>query len=1041
MRSRITKFAAAAVLALTVLLLARHLAGRDTTIEPQDTDRFVAHVSDSADDLTTETFDDQEQQLHLAQELFAQADVESLALLLDTGQDQTKIAVAGYLAALGDKSALPALQRLADQWQGAADDNPFLSSIERIREAAAPQEQAEAESVTQAPPSESVPVAEDGRIRIAVEVCEKATGEPVPHAGIRTAIGAERQTHTADEQGRFVFDLGESMPSYASISVRPEGYVWQSLSLQGRNRQSLPRTVRFSLERATVIGGIVQDSEGRPVEGASVEGRLRGRQPQQFDQPQVSVSIEQSTDAQGRWRSGNVPADVGELWFNVYHPDFAAGGFEMPTDLKLEDLRAERAVMVLKAGMTVTGSVTDGAGNPIAGADLLAGEDYFARDWAKTDAAGRFEFRNLSPINQSFLLTVQAPGFAPQRRELPSEKGLAPVDFVLEPARLLIGRVVDAAGKPVEGASLITEDWNGHRTVKWQGKTDEKGMFVWDYPPADAIQIRISKSGYREFLRDVVADDRQQTFVLVSPTVIKGSVTDSETGEAVKLFKVTPGIRWSVDSSRATWQTTDSWVRWFTDGHYSYGFSYDGSAYAVRIEAEGYVPVESRFVDAGEQEVTIDIALTKGQGPSGFVFDVNAAPVEGAQVFWEKTLWLENGRAETRNRTYTETDREGRFAFKADNRSDWLVAVCDRGIGIVSHEEFSQSGIITLTPWARVEGRLWAGNQPVVGQTLQLMPEQDRSLRGISLDYNHALTDENGRFLFDRVYPGQFTLYNQTYEVAPGQTLELYLGGTGRTVKGQLALPGPSDIPIWVDMQLVSIDPRTGETRRVQMDDRTTFHVDNVPPGLYALKGAVRHQPAYERTATSGSMGSGLTRVVQIIGRFWHDFEVPLLTDESELDIPLDLGVLAVLPGELKPGDPAPDFDVPTFGSDHVRLADHRGSVLLLTFFSWDYVERNAAILQDLRDLHQRFGADPRYAQVSLLLSDDPVLDRRAVDEAKLDWPIGLVQGRDSKEAVEYSLARIPWNVLIDPAGNVLAVGLSGEDLQQAIEAALTSSP
>jgi hypothetical protein len=286
----------------------------------------------------------------------------------------------------------------------------------------------------------------------------------------------------------------------------------------------------------------------------------------------------------------------------------------MPRDLKLDDLRAERAVMVLDRGITVTGRVTDLAGRPIADAQLLAGEDYFLRDWAQTDETGRFEFRHLRPLNRSFLLTVQAPGFAPQRRELPVEKGLAPVEFALEPARLLIGRVVDSSGKPIEGPVVVSAYWNRYRTVKWEGHTDSNGLFVWDYPPRDAIQIRISRSGYRELELEVVADDREQTFVLARPTTIKGSVTDSETGEPISQFKVTPGAHWR-SGNRATWQTSEGWVKWFTDGRYSYEFSGDATAYAVRIEADGYVPFESPFVDANETEVTIDIALSKGQGP------------------------------------------------------------------------------------------------------------------------------------------------------------------------------------------------------------------------------------------------------------------------------------------------------------------------------------------------------------------------------------------------------------------------------------------
>jgi protocatechuate 3,4-dioxygenase beta subunit len=410
--------------------------------------------------------------------------------------------------------------------------------------------------------------------------------------------------------------------------------------------------------------------------------------------------------------------------------------------------------MVLDTGIAVTGRVTDMAGKPIAGAKLLAGEDYYARDWTQTDAAGHFEFLHLRPLNQSFLLTVQAPGFTPQRKDLPSEKGLAPVEFVLAPARLLIGRVVDSAGKPVEGAYIYSEDWHNYRTVKWDGRTDAKGLFVWDYPPDDTIRIRIGKSGYREFEQEVVANDREQTFVLARPVTIKGSVTDSETGEVVSRFKVTPGAYWR-GGTKATWQDSESWVKWFTEGRYSYTFSGDGTAYAVRIEAEGYVPYESRFVDANESEATIDIALTKGQGPSGYVFDANAAPVEGAEVFWHKNIHVQSGQMVNRAvLPSVKTGGDGRFTFKPENRKDPFLAICDRGMGVVSYDDLVRDGSIMLTPWARVQGDLRIGTQPGKNKVLQLMCH-DRSVPSYVAPISaEATTDEQGRFVFERVYPG-----------------------------------------------------------------------------------------------------------------------------------------------------------------------------------------------------------------------------------------------------------------------------------------------
>ncbi len=1081
MHSRITKLAAAAVLLLAVLLLARHLTGSEITVPPEDRTNIIVK-SPRNEGVPTPTVTPQEQEetrltqeLAVARGLFAGADVKGLLQLLDTGLEPTKIAVAGYLAQIGDESAVTALQTLADQWQGPIDSNPFRDSVEQIRNRTRGKGETTPES---APAQKTQPVGltavPDGP-HVVVRVTDKATGEPVPGATIRVSLGAESRTHVTDDRGVSVLDLGASIPDYLRIHVSRERYVWQDVTLRNRGGEKLPETVRFALEKGVVIGGVVQDSDGYPIEGATVESYSISDQ--QYQQPCAIVRIERMTDAQGRWRSGaNVPREIDHLWFKVRHPDFADDGFEMPDDFGLDDLRAERAVMVLDKGLAVGGRVTDMAGNPIAGAKLLAGEDYSARDWTQTDEAGHFEFRHLRPLNRSFLLTVQAPRFAPQRKELASEKDLAPVEFVLEPARLLIGRVVDGAGRPVEGAYVGSGDWNGWRTVKWQGRTDAGGLFIWDYPPLDAVEVRISKSGYREVERQVVADDLEQIFVLARPTTIKGSVTDSETGQMVSRFKVTPGAHWR-SGSNATWQ--ESSAKWFTDGRYSYTFSGDASAYAVRIDADGYVPFESPFVDANEVEVTLDIALAKGQGPSGYVFDANALPVQGAEVFWEKNIYIRDGQMVNRRyRVYVKTDRDGRFTFRPEDRKDPLVALCDQGIGIALYEDFARDAIITLTPWARVKGELRIGTRLVVKKQLQLMG-QDRLPGDIQPTVNETTTDEQGRFVFERVYPGEFRLYNQTYEVLPGQTLELHLGGTGRTVRGELALPIPSDVPIRADLNLTTMSvpipfdkypkppgyeqmspgeveawlqrfgrsaegqayaawlqetyPQTTRSLRVEIDERSTFHVDNVEPGVYALKGTIRPSSTHDSS-----------RLNKIIGRLWHQVIVPPLTSDKDLDIPLDLGTLSVLPGELKPGDPAPDFDVPAFGPGRIRLTDYRGKVLLVAFSTWRYLDPDLKILQDLEVLYQRFHDDPQYAQVSLLFAGNPLVNNRAIDEAESDWPHGSLEGQDrvvtEYDIKEYDVKTSPWNVLIGPRGEVLALGLSGASLQQAIAEALAAA-
>jgi hypothetical protein len=295
---------------------------------------------------------------------------------------------------VGDESALPALEKLAARWPGPAEQNPFRQSIEQIRNRSSRQDAAPAGGRSREEAPLSPPAAANNHIVISVQVSEKATGAPIPKATIGTFAHGASQKYAADDKGVFLFDLGESVPDNITIAACPEGYVRQLVYFQTPTRQSLPKTIQFSLEKGTVIGGVVQDSAGRPIKGATVETGIEEQQT--FDRPHMSVSIEETTDDQGRWRSAGVPAKIDGLWFNVRHPQFADGGFGMPTDLKLDDLRAERAVMVLTEGVAVAGHVTDAAGNPIAGAEVVAGEDHVFGTWAKVDATGHFELSRLA---------------------------------------------------------------------------------------------------------------------------------------------------------------------------------------------------------------------------------------------------------------------------------------------------------------------------------------------------------------------------------------------------------------------------------------------------------------------------------------------------------------------------------------------------------------------------------------------------------------------------------------------------------------------
>ena len=123
---------------------------------------------------------------------------------------------------------------------------------------------------------------------------------------------------------------------------------------------------------------------------------------------------------------------------------------------------------------------------------------------------------------------------------------------------------------------------------------------------------------------------------------------------------------------------------------------------------------------------------------------------------------------------------------------------------------------------------------------------------------------------------------------------------------------------------------------------------------------------------------------------------------------------------------------MPACGPGRIRLIDYQGKVVLVTFSA----NITSAARQNLKDTYQRFHENPQYAQVGLLFAGNPMLTAKAIDEAGLDWPQGLLEWQGNV-VTEYGVETTPWNVLIGAQGEVLATGLSGEALNRAIEAAL----
>ena len=908
-----------------------------------------------------------------------------------------------------------------------------------------------------------------------VRVVEKVTGAPLANADIRTYINGSRQ-YKADRNGTYRLRLGGATPEYMNLFARKPGYVGQSIRFDGTAGMELPSEFVFELEKGTIIGGVVQDTEGQPVAGATVSFSINDDQGQ--NELGMDVRYEGTTNGQGRWTCTTVPADLAEVYLRVKHPDLAEGRFSVPGEIGLEALRARTAVMVIDQGVSCYGTVVDTEGRPIAGAKLLFGESRYTddpEDRTATDEEGYFEFANMQPLNRSFLVTVEKTGCAPAMREVFVNEVDEAIAFVLEPGHRIAGRVVDVEGQPVEGARVHADRWRGYQNLEWRAETDASGRFVWEGAPDDEVDIGVYKSGYMQLTdAKLMPSEIDHELVLVPPIHVSGKVIDAATGRAIDRFKVVPRIG-------DTWQDSSSWISVQQDGRYEYRFTSQSPSYQWRIEAEDFMPAESRPIANDEQDVVFDFELVRAEGPSGSVVAADGTPVAGAEVYRKTGFFYMDDNIVTSKRkrqqrgTLVRTDDEGRFQFAPQEGECPLIVVAEQGFAYVTAEAFALDNTIVLEPYGRIEGDFYIGTQPGANRTIRV-----HYMDGVNLHLAYSVTtDAEGRFVFGKVIPGRVRVERDAIDLAPGATVEIHLGGVGRTVRGRLiSPPGMTSVEnmglanITIDLIMPSIPseeiPRpegleamsyaeaqkwlydyvqseTGRlryeelARRYQrdrkhslatMEDDGAFFVDNIEPGRYLMHGRV-----YERRA------DGRMNHETVVARVAYEFVVPEFEFPEQMDAPLHLGDICVLAGQLQVGDTAPEFAVSSLtGSDSIELDAYRGKFLLLNFYNAYILTKERERLQGIQQVRSEFGSRGDLAIVGIYLESTGVgyLAEKLLQECDLSGPHGTAGQYDSKIVVDYSVENLPYSVLIGPAGEVLAKGLKGQDLVRAVREVLS---
>ena len=521
------------------------------------------------------------------------------------------------------------------------------------------------------------------------------------------------------------------------------------------------------------------------------------------------------------------------------------------------------------------------------------------------------------------------------------------------------------------------------------------------------------------------------------------------------------------------------------EGRFSSTLSYPRDGHVVRIEADGYTPVQSRVLRNDEGAVELTFSLEKEDSPLGRVRSPQGAPIAGASVYLcaaGNHLQINGGRT-VRGPGMSEivTDAEGRFSFVPPSDAFLAVVIHESGYAEVSEDGFDPSAEITLQPWCRVEGTLRIGSELAINETVGVWYNRphERDRPDVMHDYT-ASTDSAGTFAFDRVVPGLLWVgrkisrdhvmtrsvavsHGSPVEIGPGETARVQIGGTGRPVTGKLTATGATgdidwasgrhlhllrlklpEIPfpkeemagrdqeeiqawfrVWGESPEGQAHQRARRSYTVLTQRDGTFRVDDIPAGTYELLVTLMQPP-----------GSS-----PLVGHLQHDFEVPDM-DGGRSDGPLDLGTLEVnVQRVLQVGDPAPHFKVETLDGEQLSLSELRGKCVLLSFWS-TWCAPCTAELPHFHQIHGAYTQDDRFAMIGLSVDSEIEAARKYAERHELRWPQGFLgEVLASKVAMDYGVQGVPATFLIGPDGRIMARDLRGVAIEAVVEKAVEGMP
>jgi protocatechuate 3,4-dioxygenase beta subunit len=887
-------------------------------------------------------------------------------------------------------------------------------------------------------------------LRVAVVLKENGSNAPVKDGLVKLYMDTRQYSAVSGEDGVATFELPQQEVSRVTMQAAGDGWVNVQASWARKPGEAMPGKFEMGMEKATEIGGIVTDQEGKPLGGATVMVQVQEKFAANPTEQVAYIRDPIMTDEAGKWSYFGVPAKFDGATLGAMHPEclgqYGFVGMEKFADLA--GLHTRTAQLKLERGTPVDIEVRGPDGHPVPDAMVGYGGDRVASNVLPAipvDLYGKLRL-GVKP-GTTAVLTVRSPMFAPELKSIAVGKEPVKAMFDLNEGKTLTGRVVDKEGNGVGGLRVYFETWRQTRTLDKSVTTDGAGNFQWDHAPADEIKVDVLGREYAPKRGVSVRAGQENVIAIFSPTLFHGIVVDETTERPVKGFKIVEGVQFDNGKSISFLNPVTSFKLTGKEGEFELSLT-EYEHVALRVIADGYMPADSNVFDLKGEKVNFTYKLKKAANVEGVLVDGDGKPVKGVHVYLagpgeylniDHDMQVSSQVGETH---LSVTDADGKFAFPAQVGNYQLIAIGEEGFANMKREEFEKEKKLKYAQWATIEGEVREGTKPMAGAKMMLQ-YQEFSLRQtngpmiLMSDYFDA--DNAGKFIHHRVFGGMVmvSVRNEIRsgngmmvgpgassgwtKVVGGTTTHLQIGGKGRTVIGHLSLPsGVADDPGGLNNWMVALGSSVQFQRPVaplevmekstaerQKWEQAYWKSDEGKVAFAKIQNQVgtplRPIVAADRTFRISDVESGTYQLTATFGKV-----IPGERGSSELqrlaiverrvvvptipggvsDEPLDLGdiQLETMKQKLDVGSDASELRFPTPDGKEMKISDFKGKYLALDLWM-PYSKEFLPDRAALGAMVEKYGKSGEFALLGICMDSSTDAMKVYLDARPMAWP------------------------------------------------------